>query len=137
MSKSELKLEIQRPGKEPEFYSIDPGVYTIGSDDDCRIQLNHETVDDRHAILTVRDAEFWIEDLGSANGTRIDDTSVMGRAPVTLNQAMQVGPFSLFIHAQGAPAPIPAPTPPPTPPTHEQQPPKLTHKTKKKSTRVI
>jgi pilus assembly protein CpaF len=117
MSTSELKLEIQRPGKEPEFYSIDPGVYTIGSDHDCRIQLNHDTVDDRHAILTVRDSEFWIEDLGSAHGTQINDASVIGRAPVTLNQAMQVGPFSLFIHAQGAPAPTPPPTTPPTPPS--------------------
>jgi len=75
---TDLKLEIRRPGKDPEFYTIKPGIYTIGADEDCRIQLNSDTVEGRHAILTVREEGCWIEDLGSADGTKVDGIPVGG-----------------------------------------------------------
>ncbi|MBT3193422.1 MAG: Flp pilus assembly complex ATPase component TadA, partial [Verrucomicrobia bacterium] len=123
---SALELEIRRPGKAPEFYEIEAGIYTIGSDDDCRIQLNSETVDNRHAILTVRDDSCWVEDLSSDAGTRVDGTPVTGRASVSADQEVQISRFSLLVHNRTtarAPEPAPVPLPTATPePTKEPEP---------------
>ena len=120
----EYQLEIRRPGKDPEFYTVDPGVYTIGADEDCHIQLKSDTVDSRHAILTIREGEYWIEDLGSAQGTRVGSTPVSGRAAVALNQDIQIALFSLCIHSTAdTAAAVPAPAPEPQPPIETHAPP--------------
>ncbi len=104
-----LQLEIRRPGKEPEFYPIEHGVFTIGSDEDCHVQLNGDAIESRHAILAVREDGCWVEDLGSATGTLVDDVAVTGRAFVAKGQEMRIDRFSLFVHNN-----LPASAPPPT-----------------------
>ena len=42
---------------------------TIGRSPDCDIFLDDVTVSRKHAVLVRRDASFFIEDLGSLNGT--------------------------------------------------------------------
>ena len=42
---------------------------TIGRSPDCEIFLDDVTVSRKHAVLTRRDNGFFIEDLGSLNGT--------------------------------------------------------------------
>jgi len=42
---------------------------TIGRSPDCEIFLDDVTVSRKHAVLTQRDDGFFIEDLGSLNGT--------------------------------------------------------------------
>jgi FHA domain/zinc-ribbon domain len=42
---------------------------TIGRSPDCEIFLDDVTVSRKHAVLTQRDDAFFIEDLGSLNGT--------------------------------------------------------------------
>ena len=42
---------------------------TIGRSPDCEIFLDDVTVSRKHAVLTQRDDGFFIEDLGSQNGT--------------------------------------------------------------------
>ena len=66
MSES-IQLEIQRPGKEPSVFEIEPGIYSVGKDDDCKISLSHDDVEGRHAIITIRDGTCWIEGPGRAH----------------------------------------------------------------------
>ena len=110
----DLQLEIRRPGKDPEFYPIELGVFTVGSDEDCHIQLTGDGVDGRHAILSVRDDGCWIEDLGSSSGTLVEDVVVGGRAFVAKGQEMRIDRFSLFVHS-GDVEPVPEIAPPPPP----------------------
>ena len=64
-----VQLLIQRPDGETRTYEIKPGIYTIGSDEDCRLHLPHADVEARHAILTIRDNACWIEDLDGTAGS--------------------------------------------------------------------
>jgi pilus assembly protein CpaF len=98
MSTKDLSLEIRRPGKAPESYPLDPGVYTIGSDDDCAIRLYGERVDGRHAILTISPQACWVEDLQSTGGTTIDNTPVKGRHRVGSEKSIEIDRFELIIH---------------------------------------
>jgi len=93
-----LKIEIRRPSKDPEFFPIELGTYTIGSDEDCHIQLNHTEVEGRHAIMTIRENGQWIEDLCSDSGTIVDNIKVNGRTRLLPNQEIKINHFTLIIH---------------------------------------
>ncbi|MBM4142111.1 MAG: FHA domain-containing protein [Lentisphaerae bacterium] len=110
-----LELHIRCPEGQPRAFDIAPGIYSIGSDEDCKICLAHPKVDGRHAILTVRDSEFWIEDLQARGGTRLDADVVVGRREVRVGQDIGIGPFLLSLRrrAEQPPARVAPPSPAP------------------------
>src|SRR5206468_3889583 len=55
------------------------GEITIGRDDENAIGADLHTVSRRHARLFLRDEGYYIEDLGSTNGTFVNDHEI-GRA---------------------------------------------------------
>lgn len=129
---STIKLEIHRPDKEPSVFDVDMGIYTVGSDSDCKIALPHSSVSDRHAILTVQEDSIWIEDLASDAGTLLDGIAVDGRAQVTNGQTITIGPFGMVVNPSQEPVAKPAATavpepdkeiaPPPAPPVADPAP---------------
>jgi len=120
MSKPAI-LEIRRPDHAPTTFEIEPAVYTIGSDQDCHIQLNSPDIEGRHAILTVRDEGAWIEALGS--GTLLAGEPVRGRAAVASGVPIRLSHFTLVLTLPGSATvsppvavPPPAAARPPVPP---------------------
>jgi len=111
MNQETVQIEIRRPGGKTTSFDAEPGIYIVGRDDDCAIQIQHDEVEGRHAILTLRGNEFWIEDLESEAGTYVEGMRVQGRRALRPGQAITVGPFVLTV---AAPAPVPeAPAPEP------------------------
>jgi pilus assembly protein CpaF len=109
-----IQLEIKRPGKEPSVFAIDPGIYSVGRDDDCKIALSHEDVEGRHAIITIRDGTCWVEDLDARTGTFVDGKRIEGRVEVKSGQPIGIGPFVVMIsmkEKEHEPAPMPEPSP--------------------------
>lgn len=51
----------------------------VGRSDDCDLTVSEGHPSRRHAQLTVEDGELWLEDLGSANGTFVNDRPVSER----------------------------------------------------------
>ena len=94
---SDITLEILRDGREPRAFDIVPGVYTVGSDDDCKICLAHTDVAGRHAILTVAAEGSWVEDLGSSYGTYIDERQISGRGDLPMGTPFRLGPFTMLL----------------------------------------
>src|SRR5690242_3037802 len=66
--------------------TLDPGrTYSIGRSRECDLHLRETTVSRRHALVTVSpDGAVVLEDLGSSNGTTVNDRAVS--APVRLGQ---------------------------------------------------
>jgi transcriptional regulator with PAS, ATPase and Fis domain len=89
---------------------------TIGRAADCDLVIDHPSVSRRHALLTVG-SPSRIEDLGSANGTRLGDAVLRPGESVLLErgQAVSIGATLLVVHgaldaserANGRP-PVPA-----------------------------
>ena len=50
----------------------------IGRMEPADIVLNHPEVSRRHARVVFRDGKYYLEDLGSVNGTRVNDQSITG-----------------------------------------------------------
>ena len=99
-----MKMEIQRPGKPPARFDVAPGIYSVGSDPECKLLLAHPDVSERHAILAVKPGSCWIEDLDSGTGTFLDGERVVGRANVQVGAKMGIGPFSLVLEPDAATA---------------------------------
>jgi hypothetical protein len=67
---------------------------TIGRSPDCEIFLDDVTVSRRHAVLVRRDAKFFIEDLGSLNGTFLNRRRIES-GELADGDELQIGKYRL------------------------------------------
>ena len=63
----------------------------IGRDPTSAVHLTDEEVSRRHAIVSIGEGQASVEDLGSSNGTYVNDELVRGEAPVGPGTKLQVG----------------------------------------------
>lgn len=63
----------------------------IGRADDSTLVLTDDYSSNRHARLSPRGAEWYVEDLGSTNGTYLDRAKVTTATPVPLGSPVRIG----------------------------------------------
>jgi serine phosphatase RsbU (regulator of sigma subunit) len=77
----------------------------IGRADNADIQLHSDTVSRRHARVWCTDGAYFIEDLGSANGTLLNGQPIVGRRALTAGDRLTIGEyvlgFQVPVHAEG------------------------------------
>jgi pSer/pThr/pTyr-binding forkhead associated (FHA) protein len=64
---------------------------TMGRAQDSTIVIDDDYVSSRHARVFPRDGEWYVEDLGSTNGTYLDRTKVISPTPVKIGVPIRVG----------------------------------------------
>jgi hypothetical protein len=64
------------------------------------VPLPDDTASLEHALLHLRDGQWWLEDLASRNGTRLNDTSLTAPAPVMAGDVVGVGRVRLKIELE-------------------------------------
>jgi len=67
------------------------GQVEIGRGDKCAIRLQDHYVSQVHARLYERDGDWHVEDMGSTNGTFLNDGTISGSAVVRAGDAVRVG----------------------------------------------
>jgi pSer/pThr/pTyr-binding forkhead associated (FHA) protein len=70
---------------------------TIGRDPGCDIPLQEDTISARHAHLTYHHNQWWLEDLASTNGTRLNDTRITIPTVITSGDEIQCGGSKLSV----------------------------------------
>jgi pSer/pThr/pTyr-binding forkhead associated (FHA) protein len=65
----------------------------IGRDEGVAVRLATSEVSRRHCAIRVRDGVVSVEDLGSRNGTQINDVSITGRTNLKPGDILRVGPM--------------------------------------------
>jgi hypothetical protein len=68
---------------------------TIGRAEDSTLIITDDFASARHARLVPRDGQWFVEDLGSTNGTYLDRGKVSGPTPVPLGVPIRIGRTSL------------------------------------------
>ena len=63
-------------GEENELIELGKCDYLIGRISECDIQFKVENVSRKHALISFRDNEYWLEDLDSKNGTYINGVKI-------------------------------------------------------------
>src|SRR5512138_1000740 len=98
MAQFEFRLKIQGP-QNSWVYSIpirsEPVI--IGRQAGSDLQLDHQQVSRRHAAFHCTPTECSLEDLGSANGTRLNEQKLTPNVPAPLKtgDSLQIGVFKL------------------------------------------
>jgi pSer/pThr/pTyr-binding forkhead associated (FHA) protein len=69
---------------------------TVGRNRASTIKLNLPSVSRQHANLFFEGGSFWVEDLGSSNGTYVNKEQIH-RARVTSGDLIRCGEFSISV----------------------------------------
>jgi hypothetical protein len=67
------------------------GTNVVGREPSADVYINAAGVSRRHALLVVADEEVTVEDLGSKNGTFVNDIRVTGRTPLEDGAELRIG----------------------------------------------
>jgi DNA-binding NtrC family response regulator len=73
---------------------------TIGRDPTCNFQVTDGFVSTRHARIERKNGNYWIKDLGSSNGTYLNDSRVT-EAALTVGDKIRIGE-SAFVFTESA-----------------------------------
>ena len=81
--------------------------FLIGRDPHCQLRPASPAISKQHCGLYVRDGKVFAKDLGSTNGTFVNDTQVTadGEVPVANGDKLRVGPLEFTVRID-----IPKPT---------------------------
>ncbi len=82
-----------------QTFPLEPGEKLIGRNPDCDFHLNDVEVSRQHVRIRIEEDGIWLTDLGSTNGTQIEDIELVPHTehPLQLGQIFSVGNFILQI----------------------------------------
>jgi pSer/pThr/pTyr-binding forkhead associated (FHA) protein len=94
----EFVVAVTLPGTPESFTRTCSATVTVGRGPDADIQLIHPLVSRLHAELSLQDGRMQIRDLGSRNGTVVNDELVRSDARFADGEAvLQIGPYVLRV----------------------------------------
>ncbi|AOS60879.1 FHA domain-containing protein FhaB/FipA [Actinoalloteichus hymeniacidonis] len=79
--------------------SLDGRPITLGRADDSTLVLDDDYASTRHARLVLRGTDWYVEDLGSTNGTYLDRAKVTGPTRVSLRAPIRIGKTVIELHS--------------------------------------
>lgn len=71
-------------------FELEP-ITSIGRSPSNTVALNDNFASGEHAMLALRDGKWWLEDVGSTNGTMLNRRLINGPTPVDLGDVIEVG----------------------------------------------
>lgn len=92
-----LRVEIKQPGRPSVSRSFAQPEVLIGRDPLSDVQLKDRAVSTWHARLSFHDGRWWIEDLGSTNGTRINRERLTGATVLVGGDEIKCGSARLVV----------------------------------------
>ncbi len=106
-----LDLQIEQPRTAPVARRCEADSVVIGRTDAADIPLADSSVSRRHARLFTRDGRWFVEDLGSRNGTQLNGRTVREPASLAPGDQIRIGDTILRIvrHADSRVVPAEAP----------------------------
>ncbi len=91
------QLIINGPGYFDTAYDLREGVTHVGRADENDIVLSGDLVSRKHARFHVKGDTLSLEDLGSRNGSKLNDTPATGTLPIKAGDVVAVGENSMQV----------------------------------------
>ena len=96
---TELRLLVDAPSMKVERRFTNPEV-VIGRSPSCDVQLNEKSVSALHARLAFHHTQWWVEDLGSSNGTRLNSGLVSTPTVLTDGDEIRCGESTVRVRLE-------------------------------------
>jgi anti-anti-sigma factor len=109
-----VRLLVLTAGKwQGKLIPISRFPFLIGRDSACQLRPASPLVSNRHCAIIVKEGRLLIHDLGSTNGTLLNDMPIAGEMPLTNGDWLRVGPLDFDVAVDsGVPIDRPTPLPP-------------------------
>lgn len=92
-----IELSVESPGQPPRVQRFSSAVITVGRATDCELCVEDPAASRRHCRIS-RGLQGWlVEDLGSANGTRVAGERIVGAVTVAPGVAIEIGALCLRV----------------------------------------
>src|SRR5262245_38864695 len=78
-------------------YPLDDKCTVIGRQPDAGIYLESLAVSRHHAQIICEDGVYFVQDVGSSNGTYVNGHRIAGRVPLTDRDTIQIGPYEMGV----------------------------------------
>jgi pSer/pThr/pTyr-binding forkhead associated (FHA) protein len=95
-----LTLELGTAAASPHTFHFTTGDVLVGRDPDCECALTDETISARHVRFSYHHNQWWVEDLGSRNGTLLNGVPLATPTVVVNSDVVKCGQTSLRVHIQ-------------------------------------
>lgn len=82
------------------YFELSP-LTSIGRNNRNSIVLNDNFVSADHALLSWRESQWWIEDLGSRNGTKLNDIALTDPVVLSAGDIITIGDIKLKLEMFG------------------------------------
>jgi pSer/pThr/pTyr-binding forkhead associated (FHA) protein len=84
-------LSISAGAQAGQQASLSAGVVMIGRGADCQLILDDDYVSTRHARVVATADGYYIEDLGSTNGTYVNGQRITAPTTITMADGVRIG----------------------------------------------
>lgn len=86
-------------------FEIDAEETLIGRSTGLPITLEGANISRKHARLSREGSQYFVEDLGSSNGTYVNDRRITARTALAANDVLRIGPYAFRFQTAEAQAP--------------------------------
>jgi pSer/pThr/pTyr-binding forkhead associated (FHA) protein len=123
----ELKLVVLAGAKQGLEIPLKKDKFLIGRAKECALRAGSEAISRRHCAIVCSNGRVTVRDLGSRNGTFVNDERIAKEVPLSVGDELRVGPLKFRVAAMStAPAaearsapPVPQPKPQKKPPVKD------------------
>ncbi len=96
MTQNGQSLLIHVPGRDPQVVLIQgEGPFPLGRAPENKIVVNDSSVSRKHAEIVVRADGYWIQDLKSKNGTKVNGTLIQDLSRLNPGDRIEIGPCQI------------------------------------------
>jgi pSer/pThr/pTyr-binding forkhead associated (FHA) protein len=109
----ELKLIVLAGAKQGLEIPLKKDKFLIGRATECALRAGSEAISRRHCAITRANESWTVRDLGSRNGTYVNDQRITEQVPLNVGDELRVGPLHFRVGvgvpvAKSEPASAPA-----------------------------
>src|SRR3954469_5105221 len=94
-----LKLIVLAGAKEGLEIPLKKDKFLIGRAKECALRAGSEAISRRHCAIIRRDTGWTVRDLGSRNGTHVNDEKITAEVPLKDGDELRVGPLKFRVTA--------------------------------------
>ena len=96
-----LNLIVQTHSGETTRRTFVQNEITLGRDPACELSLKDDAVSARHARMSFHHGQWWLEDLGSTNGTRLNQSMLATPTVITTGDQIECGQTAVIVSIGG------------------------------------